>query len=214
MERSELAIVIPAFNEEYSIAKVVVSAMIYGVVIVVDDASTDNTAKIAENAGATIVAHLSNKGYDGSINSGFIEADKLGCKYVVTIDADGQHEVTEIAKYIDAFNSSIDLVLGVRNKYARFSEKVFSLMTRFLYKVKDPLCGMKGYNMSLYKKIGHFDSYNSIGTELALTSVKNGCLFKEILVQLNDRQDTSRFGNIILGNLRIFRAMLLCIFKI
>ena len=77
MERFKLAIIIPAYNEENTIFDLVKSASNHGLVIVVNDGSTDNTKKLAEFAGAILINHKDNRGYDSSLNSGFKKADDV-----------------------------------------------------------------------------------------------------------------------------------------
>ena len=100
MDKYKIAIVIPAFNEETTIYDVVQSVEKYGLVIVVNDASIDRTKQMAEDAGAIVVSHKENQGYDGALNSGFLKAEMLNCKAVVTFDADGQHSAEFIEKLI------------------------------------------------------------------------------------------------------------------
>lgn len=85
MDRSLLAVVIPAHNEERTVGEVVRGAIGYGTVIVVDDGSTDRTAELARAAGATVLSNSANLGYDGSIAVGFAEAQRLGAEAVVTM---------------------------------------------------------------------------------------------------------------------------------
>ena len=73
MDKHKVAIVIPAFNEEATIYNQVQSVKENGVVIVVNDASTDYTEKKALKAGAIVINHKNNKGYDGALNSGFFK---------------------------------------------------------------------------------------------------------------------------------------------
>ena len=70
MDRSRIGIVIPAFNESATIAKIVEAVTKYGVPIVVDDGSTDNTGILASKAGASLVSHRCNHGYDTALDSG------------------------------------------------------------------------------------------------------------------------------------------------
>jgi len=65
---------------------------------VVDDGSSDGTAKIAQGEGATVVSYSVNRGYDAALESGFCKAAEIGCELVVTIDADGQHNPDLIGK--------------------------------------------------------------------------------------------------------------------
>lgn len=213
MDRSELGIIIPAFNEENSIAKVVKEVAIYGVPIVVNDFSLDDTEKIALNAGAVVVSHVRNKGYDAALNSGFKKASELLCKYSITVDADGQHDVSLLSKFISLLEGSTDLVLGVRDRKQRISEHMFSWLTTLLYGVKDPLCGMKGYNMKIYEDLGHFDSFGSIGTELAFYGLKKGYKFEQVLIPTKPRKGTPRFGSMLSANYKIIRAINMFITK-
>ena len=77
--RFEVAIVIPAYNEANTIRQVIRSISDYGVVIVVNDASEDNTGFVAAKAGAIVINHEVNHGYDKALESGFMRADELGC---------------------------------------------------------------------------------------------------------------------------------------
>lgn len=208
MEEYRVGIVIPAFNEELTIAQVVNSVKGYGYAIVVNDASTDRTRKIAEDAGAIVINHKDNKGYDGALNSGFKRAEELDCDGVITFDADGQHSVNILSQYINHLEKGMDLVLGIRPKTQRFSEWVFKIYTKFFINWSDPLCGMKGYSMKLYKNKGCFDSYNSIGTELAAYGIYNGYKYVEINIPTMAREDSPRFGSRIRSNIVILKALI------
>jgi glycosyltransferase involved in cell wall biosynthesis len=209
VDRSELAIVIPAYNEEAAIARVVSGISKLGKAIVVDDCSEDGTALAAERAGATVVRHERNMGYDGALDSGFRQAEKLQFRYAVTMDADGQHAPSQLSAFVERLDQGFSLVLGVRDRRQRFSEHLFAWTTRLLYGIHDPLCGMKGYSMDVYRSLGHFDSYGSIGTELALYAVRQGFRFCELPVATRPRQGASRFGQFLRGNYLILRALLL-----
>ena len=207
MDKYKIAIVIPAFNEEATIYDVVQSVKEYGVVIVANDASADSTKKIAEDAGAVVVSHKENKGYDGALNSGFLKAEELNCNAIITFDSDGQHSAESIEKYINELRSGVDLVLGVRPKTARISEKLFMYYSRYRFNWSDPLCGMKGYSMKLYRKRGYFDSRNSIGTELAAYGLENNFSHAQIQIAIAQRQDQPRFSSIFMSNVKIMKAL-------
>jgi glycosyltransferase involved in cell wall biosynthesis len=211
MEKLKIAIIIPAFNEENTISRVINSIKSYGIPIVVNDASTDRTETVANDAGAIVINHIHNEGYDKSLDSGFKKADALNCNYVVTFDADGQHDSNAIPLFINELKNGFDLVLGFRTKKQRFSELLFSFFTRNRLGWRDPLCGMKGYNIKLYKELGYFDSYNSIGTELAFFGILNGYSFIELHVPIFHRSDHSRFTSIS-ANFKILKSLLKLIF--
>jgi glycosyltransferase involved in cell wall biosynthesis len=209
VERSSLGIVIPAFNEARTIANVVALCNVYGRSIVVDDGSNDDTGDVADASGAEVIRHAGNRGYDAALESGFQHAAHLGCEYVITIDADGQHDPALLAKFCALLDAGADIVIGNRNERPRLAETCFALLTQFRYGLKDPLCGLKAYRMSIYEKLGHFDSYNSIGTELMLYAIRNGFRMQQVPIVVKSRVDKPRFGNRLRANYKIFRAMYL-----
>lgn len=208
-ESRQLAIVIPALNESASIAKVITAVNGYGTPVVVDDGSSDDTAAIARACGAQVVSHGLNRGYDAALDSGFRRAFELGFQYVITMDADGQHTPDLIQDIMRELELGADVVVGVRDKKQRFAEHVFALVARALWKIQDPLCGMKGYRMTVYAKRGHFDSFGSIGTELALFAVRNHYQIAQLSIKTRERDGEPRFGKAVSANFRIFRALLL-----
>lgn len=209
MDRPSVAIVIPAYNEEGTIARVVAEVLAHGQPIVVDDASGDRTRQAAEEAGAVVVRHEANQGYDGALNSGFAEAERRGFEYVVTLDADGQHDASLIRRFVELLQDSCDLVVGIRPARARWGEKVFCFVARHVYGLRDPLCGMKGYRMSLYRRRGHFDCYRSIGTELSLFAARKRLQIAQVPVPILHRTDgATRFGRSWKAEWKILRALL------
>ncbi|WP_333874411.1 glycosyltransferase family 2 protein [Methylobacter sp.] len=213
MERSRIAIIVPALNEAATIGAVLARVKEYGLPIVVDDGSSDATAALAREAGAEVVTHQQNRGYDGALNSGFARAAALGCAYAITIDADGQHNPAQLQELIAYLNQDYELVLGVRDRYQRIGEVIFAYCTKCLWNISDPLCGMKGYSLDLFNKAGHFDSFQSIGTELAVRSLVNGCRYIEMPILTRDRQDEPRFARKFAANYKILRAMTILVLR-
>lgn len=107
---------LPAYNESKVIGDVVskIIAKGYENVLVVDDASSDDTAKIAKNAGAKVVVHEENKGAGGATKTILQHAREEGFDYLVLMDSDGQHDSRNIKKLL-AFKEDFDFVLGVRD---------------------------------------------------------------------------------------------------
>ena len=207
MGRHRLGVVVPAFNEANTITSVVEAVCRYGVPIVVDDGSSDETAKLAAISGATVVSHGVNKGYDKALESGIVKADEIGCEFVVTIDADGQHDPESLHRYLELLDAGADVVIGIRDKRQRFAEHVFAWVARVKWGICDPLCGMKGYRIDVYRKLGHFDSYGSVGTELAIFAAKRGMKIAQLPVKTCDREDAPRFGSRFSANRRILCAL-------
>lgn len=115
-ERSLPWVVIPAYNEERSIASVVSSLRSEGYpVVVVDDGSADQTARAATAAGALVLRHDLNLGQGGALQTGIAFSLESGAQFICTFDADGQHCVSDIAKMCDCLvNRNLDVVLGSR----------------------------------------------------------------------------------------------------
>jgi len=98
MNKRQPLVIVPAFNEMMTINEVVTNVQAYGYdVLVVDDASSDNTAEIAESAGATVLQLAINLGVGGALRAGFRYAVDNGYSSVVQIDGDGQHPAHQIA---------------------------------------------------------------------------------------------------------------------
>lgn len=112
-----VSIIIPAFNEENSVATVIqrtgvilLSLEIPFEIIVVNDCSTDATAERAGEAGARVISHLKNRGYGASLKSG-IRAAKF--EWIVITDADGTYPVEKIPSLLEMLKNA-DMVTGAR----------------------------------------------------------------------------------------------------
>jgi len=107
---------IPAHNEAPRIAPVVRGARAHLPVLVVDDGSTDETAAVAREAGATVLMQTPNQGKGAALRAGFRRAIADGCEAVVTLDADGQHDPADLPAFLDAWaRNHADLVIGRRD---------------------------------------------------------------------------------------------------
>ena len=109
-------IVIPAYNEEATVAQVVREAVrVADAVVVVDDGSRDRTSALAAEAGAIVVRHAVNRGLGGALGTGLAAAVKLGADAVVTMDADGQHRAADAARvFARLAEGNVDFVIGSR----------------------------------------------------------------------------------------------------
>ncbi len=209
----QFAVVIPALNEAQAIGEVIVGVSQYGVPIVVDDGSTDGTAQLAERAGAIVVKHEVNRGYDKALESGLFKAVELGFCYATTLDADGQHFPHTLLEFKTELSKGADLVIGTRDRHQRLAESAFAILGKALWGMADPLCGMKGYKLVHLEKLGHFDSYRSIGTEFAIRCARSSLDIRYVPVPTRDRTGSSRFGSGLRANLEILRALLIGLFK-
>lgn len=212
----KITVIVPAFNEERTITEVVKKLKSYSdEVIVIDDSSSDKTREYALRAGAIVVSHNKNQGYDASIEDGFQEAVSQGADILVTFDADGQHDPADIKRVAEPLISGeADLVVTQRSGTRHFSEKIFGLYTQLRYGIKDPLSGLKAYSKEVYRTIGHFDTIKSTGTQLMIEALSRGFRLKIVPIQIKPRLDQSRFYSwSIRGECRILKSMIKVIIK-
>ena len=118
--------ILPAYNEEKRIALVIRGIRKFVKdVIVIDDGSTDQTAKISRSAGAIVYRLQKNSGKGVALKKGMNEARKRGANMLLFMDADGQHDPAYIPKFIAAINRGADYVYGKRDLSAYpFSRKI------------------------------------------------------------------------------------------
>lgn len=113
----ERLVLIPAWNEEATVADVVAAArsLLGCDVLVIDDGSTDRTVEVARAAGAMVVSHPFNMGVGAAIRTGMRVAAQQGRRYVLQLDADGQHEPADAKRLLDLVEcDAADLVVGSR----------------------------------------------------------------------------------------------------
>ena len=151
----KIAALIPAFNEALHIGTVVHQAQAHLPVLVVDDGSTDDTSRRAEQAGATVVRQVPNQGKGRALQTGFRRALAEGFEAVVTLDGDGQHDPGEIPAFLRAYTSSAaDLIIGTRTfsqmpLIRRISNTLGQLA--FSWAMDQPISD----NQSGYRLVGH-----------------------------------------------------------
>jgi glycosyltransferase involved in cell wall biosynthesis len=149
---SAITAVIPAFNEASRITKTLVAIQQFvNEVIVIDDASTDDTAVVAQKCGAKVISHKRNMGYIEAIKSGFQEASG---DIVITFDADGEflaQEIPALTRHI--IDGEADMVQGHRNFVARPSEKVITWFAQRKADVGDSGTGLRALRTDLAKTL-------------------------------------------------------------
>ena len=155
-EVERVAVLIPAYREENTVAQVVAEARRYlPDVIVVDDASGDATALKAGNAGATVIRREVNGGKGAALIEGFQYVLHNGFDAVIALDADGFHDPNQIPKFLETYQRThIPVLIGSRMAepekiplVRRWSIRVMSYWLNRLMGVyvSDPPCGFRFY---------------------------------------------------------------------
>lgn len=172
---------IPAFNEEKTIARVVLNAQRFAnIVIVCDDGSADLTCEIAERLGAVVIRHGRNLGYGAALQSLFKRASALKADVLVTFDSDGQHDPVQIPLLVKPIQEGIaEVVIGSRfmentgsvemPRYRKFGIKVITALSNGSSKnsVSDAQSGFRAYSKLAIEKLGNF-SENGMSASIEL----------------------------------------------
>ena len=179
----DLLIIIPAYNEEKNLPKVLddieaAGIMKYADILVMNDASSDQTNWVAKRHHVTVVSHVFNLGYGSALQLGYKYAVRRGYTYVIQMDADGQHDICNIGKLYgrltakDGNGKAADIVIGSRfmegstpyptSFLKRFAIHLFCGLIHMFSgkKVTDPTSGLQGlsFRAFLYYSIYmHFD---------------------------------------------------------
>ncbi len=188
---NKIFLVIPAFNEEKHIKNVVTDAARYCAnIVVVDDGSSDNTKRIIESLPVTSVYLPTNVGKGRALKFGVELAISKGADKIITIDADGQHNIKHLPKFIKALDD-YEVAIGVRYGHhpipfvRKLGNRTASLLVAILYQiyVKDLLCGFRGFRREVYPKIKWQSSRYGIETEMIARIGKNRLKYTEIQIE-------------------------------
>jgi glycosyltransferase involved in cell wall biosynthesis len=146
MEKTKVAAVIPAYNEEKHIGDVVRrTRQQLDDVLVVDDGSVDATAERAREAGAEVFVHQQNRGKGETIKTGLRHWLERQADFVIILDADGQHRPEEIDRFVTAALSAEapKLVLGTRMNDLASMPRVRRFVNRWMSNQISALCGQR-----------------------------------------------------------------------
>jgi glycosyltransferase involved in cell wall biosynthesis len=195
-ERGPIIACIPAYNEEKTIAKVVLKTKKYvDKVIVCDDGSTDMTAEIAEAIGAKVIRHGRNKGYGAALASLFKAAREENASAMIILDADLQHNPDDIPKLLSSIiKGEADIVIGSRflngkgelPKYRSLGIKVITKLTKHVsYKnITDAQSGFRAYSRKAIYSITPSEQGMGASTEILLKAMEHGLRVKEIPIEI------------------------------
>jgi glycosyltransferase involved in cell wall biosynthesis len=187
-------VVIPARDEAADVAGVVRKIRELGLpVVVVDDYSSDRTAEIARAAGATVLRMPFHGGAWAAIQTGMRHALAHGYDFVITIDADGQHEPAEISTLIDAMVSASDVsvVIGACPTRANSRRRIAWRLLRWLsgLDVEDLTSGFRVYDRRAIALLAHEQhalfEYQDVGVLLCLR--EHGLPMREVPVKMRPR---------------------------
>ncbi|NOQ55541.1 MAG: glycosyltransferase [Nanohaloarchaea archaeon] len=192
-KKEKIIAVIPAYNEEKTIKKVIKETAKYvDEIIVVNDGSNDSTLKEASETNAITVNHIVNMGLGFTLASGCEVAIKRSASIIVHVDGDGQHSSAEIPTLVKALvNNRLDIVFGSRpqDKTMPFVKKlgneIIYQMSKFMFKidVKDTQTGFRCFRANIYDKIIWKSSRYAVASEIVKNVGINKLKYKEVEVK-------------------------------
>jgi glycosyltransferase involved in cell wall biosynthesis len=219
-----LAVVVPAYNEEPTVASVVKeipsqSAGLSTEVIVVVDGARDRTAEAAAAAGALVCDIAINRGQGAALRLGYWLARARGARVIATIDADGQYEPREIERVVGPIlDGKVDFVSGSRRLGAELTTDrvrhlgvivfgaLFSMLVR--HRITDPACGLRAMRAEVTAAVT-LEEPQYQASELMISAALNGFRLAEVPTTMRDRgvhaTGTKKGGNLGYG-VRFARA--------
>ncbi|NOZ81603.1 MAG: glycosyltransferase family 2 protein [Candidatus Micrarchaeota archaeon] len=214
----KIGILIPAFNEEKTIGKVIKDVKKHlpdSVVVVVDDGSTDRTAELAETEGAKVIVHRKNKGKGEALKSGFRYLKSIDVDSVVIMDADGQYSASDIPKLLFPLSKGSDIVMGFRNfKKIPLRHRLGNIVWRFFFnllfgtRLKDTNCGFMALSKKALKLLRNVHGGYIIENSILSEAVKRKMEITQVPVSVKYREISS-----IPRGLRVVFGVLLFIIK-
>jgi len=202
--RQDVVAIVPAWNETAAIGGVVDEILAFDPtihVVVVDDASDDETASVAQRHGAKVLPLLFNVGIGGAVQTGFRYARDEGYEIAVRLDGDGQHDASELGKLIGPVRAGeADLVIGsrfvdpggtYRPPFARrMGIRVFARLVSLLggQKVTDTTSGFSAMNRAGIELFALEYPHDYPEVEATLVALRSGLRLTQVQVEMRERQ--------------------------
>jgi glycosyltransferase involved in cell wall biosynthesis len=210
---------IAAYNEARYVGSIVLQARQYvDEVIVVDDGSTDNTAKVAELAGATVIRHGENRGKGAAIQSILADAKKRNPDVLVLLDADAQHDPNEIPVLIKPISEGFDLVIGSREaqkdrtpRYRRIGKKVILRSTQLASKtnISDSESGFRALSPKAINELNLRENGFAVESEMITRAAAKNLKITEVPISNIYTKDGSTLNPIRHGINVLSRIMVM-----
>ncbi len=212
-------VIIPAYNEEENIVRVVENLKnnypMYDY-IVINDGSSDSTAKICRKNGYELVDLPVNLGLAGAFQTGLKYAYRNGYDYAIQFDADGQHRPEFIGPMLDKIQEGYDIVIGSRfvtekkpHSLRMLGSNLISMAMKLTTgrRVKDPTSGMRMFNK---KMIAEFALNMNYGPEPDTVSylLKQGATIAEVQVEMDERIAGESYLNLTKSMMYMLRMLL------
>lgn len=222
IDPKEVYVVVPAFNENAVITSVISDLLPHNFnVLVVDDGSEIPLAPLLSNYPVTVLRHLINMGQGAALQTGIEFALSKSAKYVVTFDADGQHQASDINKLLEPLaNNEKDITIGSRfmkgsqhnmPNRRKLTIKIARLINFFFtgLMLTDAYNGLRALNTKAAMSAQIQENGMAHATELLARIKKNKLRYMEIPVNIRYTEYSRKKGLTIWNGFRIFFDILL-----
>lgn len=184
-DKGRICCLIPAFNESRTISGVIETAKQHvRDIFVVDDGSVDATSELAEKAGACVIRHDRNLGKGMALRTGFARVLEQGFGAVITLDADGQHNTSEINNFISVYEVNAgDIIIGARlrdkdliplYRYIPNQIGIFFISRAAGCRIEDTQSGFRLYKKEVLEKVSLKTDGFETETEVLIKAAKKG----------------------------------------
>lgn len=215
---TKVAVLLPAYNEEVAIASMILLSSKYAdEVIVIDDGSTDRTKEVSELAGATILSHNKNKGKGVALKTGFEYAKDFDI--IVTIDADGQHNPSEIPLLLKPIlDDEADLVNGSRYinghetstpTYRRVGQTVLDKTTNIAsgVKITDSQSGFRAFSSKCFQCFNFDPEGFGIESDMLIEAANHNMRITEVEITVRYDVNTTTANPVVQGVSVLLRVL-------
>jgi glycosyltransferase involved in cell wall biosynthesis len=221
----KVVVTLTAFNEAASISAVVESILKQGYsCVVVDDCSEDGTGEIAAKLGAKVVRHTENLGQGWALLTCFKAALLEPFEIIIEMDADGQHNASEIHLFLERLaNSQADIVVGsrilgsnhsdaniIRRTFLPYVTGLINFLTG--YQITDAMCGFRAFRASSLRNVlpvlNNMLEPQYIASEMFLRFARLGLVVEEVPIHMQNRHSGKSYKGMLRYGFGIARTIL------
>ena len=226
---NDVYLVVPAFNEEKTVSQIIEGIAEKGYnVILVNDGSKDKTLELAIESKRKypnqifVVSHVINRGLGAALKTGMVVALNKGAKYIVTFDADGQHEIEDIPKVCKPLvDGEADVVIGARPfedmpLSKSFANYIMNALTLIFYgrNVKDSQSGLRAFTAHAADVINIVSRGYGVSSEFIKEISDKNLRLEEVTITTIYTPETQNKGTDAIVGLRILTKMVIDLFRI
>lgn len=226
--KDDIYIVVPAYNEEKTVSQIIEGIAEEGYnVVLVNDGSKDNTLNLVIESKRKypdkifVISHMINRGLGAALKTGMTVALNKGAEYILTFDADGQHEIGDIAKVVKPLqDGEADACIGARPLKdmplsKSFANGVMNFLTLIFYgcNVQDSQSGLRGFTADTARQIDVVSSGYGVSSEFIKEISDKDFRLAEVTITTIYTPETQSKGTDAIVGLKILFKMIIDLFR-